>query len=207
MAEAALETGASIVNDISAGRVDPRMLALVARRGAGFIAMHSRGSPRHMQENPAYDDVVSEVVEHLRERVRAALEAGVDLAKIWIDPGIGFGTALEHNLELLARLAEMRSLGLPVCVGVSRKSFISAVEGRTGAQLASADTEQRVGGTAAAIAVAVWNGAEILRVHDVRTMAQAARVAWACRTSLAPSEMNRTTPRSCPSRDEAHNQD
>ena len=101
----------------------------------------------------------------------------------------------------------MRSLGLPVCVGVSRKSFISAVEGRTGAQLASADTEQRVGGTAAAIAVAVWNGAEILRVHDVRTMAQAARVAWACRTSLAPSEMNRTTPRSCPSRDEAHNQD
>jgi dihydropteroate synthase len=235
VAEAAIEAGASIVNDVSAGRVDPRMLPMVASRRVGFVAMHSQGAPRHMQESPTYADVVSEVLEHLRGRVRAALEAGIEPSRVWIDPGIGFGKTLEHNLELLSALADLRSLGLPVCVGVSRKSFISAVEARVARPPAGADPEHRTGGTAAAIAIAVWHGAEILRVHDVRTMAQAARVAWACRAPRMPSvsgtdescrrsanagerdagptranpsttnESNRTTARSCPASDEEHN--
>lgn len=181
VAEAALESGASIVNDISAGTFDPRMLAVVAQHRAGFVAMHMQGTPRDMQVDPRYGDVVTEVVEFLRGRVRAGLEAGLERSSFWIDPGIGFGKCLEHNLELLVRLDEMRSLGLTVCLGVSRKSFIAALEQRAGVPRERSDPGQRTGGTAAALTLGVWNGAEILRVHDVAMMKQAALVAEALR--------------------------
>jgi dihydropteroate synthase len=173
VARAALDAGATIVNDISAGRHDPSMLELVASRGAGYVAMHMQGEPRTMQAAPRYDDVVTEVTEFLRERCAVALEAGVDRTKLWIDPGIGFGKSLEHNLELLRHLGELRSLGLPILVGVSRKAFIGKI---TGSNTPAAD---RIGGTAAAVALAVLNGAEILRVHDVAIMREAALVARA----------------------------
>ena len=203
VAEAALESGASIVNDISAGRFDPRMLELVAAHRAGFIAMHMQGEPRAMQAQPSYVDVLTEVAEFLRRRVRACLDADIDRSRIWIDPGIGFGKNLSHNLELIARLRELRSLGLSICLGVSRKSFISSVERRAGALPESSDAEQRTGGTAAASAIGVWNGASIVRVHDVRVMVQAVRVAEA----LARENRREPSADSCSSRRGAHNHD
>lgn len=173
VARAALDAGASIVNDVSAGRLDPAILAVTAAHRAGFVAMHMQGDPRTMQAAPQYGDVVADVTEHLRERCYVALEAGIERSKLWIDPGIGFGKTLEHNLELLRRLAELRSLGLPIVLGVSRKSFITKITGR------ETPPEQRIGGTAAALAIGVQNGAEILRVHDVAVMREAVLVARA----------------------------
>jgi dihydropteroate synthase len=171
VARAALDAGATIVNDVSAGRFDPAMFAVVAGRGAGYVAMHMQGDPRTMQDAPHYGDVVAEVTDFLRERCFRALEAGIDRAQLWIDPGIGFGKTLEHNLELLRRLRELRSLGLPILLGVSRKAFITKITGT------DTPPAQRVGGTAAALTVGVQNGAEILRVHDVAIMREAALVA------------------------------
>jgi dihydropteroate synthase len=179
VARAALDAGATIVNDVSAGRSDPGMLALVAERGATCVLMHMQGTPRDMQTRPHYADVVAEVLEFLRERAEAALRAGVERDRIWIDPGIGFGKTVEHNLELLVRLPELHALRFPICLGVSRKSFIAAVEAASGAAPSPADA--RAGGTAAAVALGVLGGASILRVHDVAIMAQAARVARAFR--------------------------
>jgi dihydropteroate synthase len=203
VAEAALESGATIVNDISAGRFDPLMLGCVSAHRAGFIAMHMQGTPQEMQARPRYRDVLTEVTEFLRRRVRACLEAGIDRARIWIDPGIGFGKNLEHNLELIARLHELRSLGLPICLGVSRKSFIASIERRAEGANENSDAEERVGGTAAAATVGVWNGASIVRVHDVRVMVQAVRVAEAL------AHRNRCDPHadSCSSPRGAHNRD
>ncbi|MBL8862111.1 MAG: dihydropteroate synthase [Planctomycetes bacterium] len=171
VARAALAAGARIVNDVSAGTQDPGMLGVVAERRAGYVAMHRRGDPRTMQTAPAYGDVVAEVLEFLRERCFRALAAGVPRETLWVDPGIGFGKTLAHNLELLRRLQELRSLGLPILLGVSRKSFIREITG--------ADTPPagRIGGTAAAVALGVVGGAEILRVHDVAVMREAALVA------------------------------
>lgn len=177
VAEAALAAGASIVNDVSAGRFDPRILEVTARAGAGYVAMHMLGTPRDMQQDPRYDDVVAEVTEFLRARGRVALEAGIEREKLWIDPGIGFGKTLEHNLELLRRLNELRSLGLPIVLGVSRKSFIATVEHEAGFERSAPDA--RLGGSLAALTVGVQHGAEILRVHDVREAKQAALVARA----------------------------
>jgi dihydropteroate synthase len=143
------------------------------------VLMHMQGSPSSMQSNPIYVDVVREVADFLRERVDAALAVGVGRGRIWIDPGIGFGKTLEHNLELLARLPELLELGLPICLGVSRKSFIAALESASRTPPSAA--EARLGGTAAAVALGVLGGATILRVHDVAVMAQAARVATAFR--------------------------
>ena len=173
VARAALDAGATIVNDVSAGRFDPAMLALVAERRAMFVAMHMQGAPRDMQTEPRYTDVVLEVHEFLRERAAACLAAGIEKDSIWIDPGIGFGKTLEHNLTLMRRLPELRSLGLPVLLGVSRKSWIAKIHPP------SRDDRQRLGGTAAALAFGVLGGAEILRVHDVAIMAEAAAVASA----------------------------
>jgi len=203
VAEAALESGAAIVNDISAGRFDPLMLDRVSAHRAGFIAMHMQGTPQTMQARPHYGDVLTEVTEFLRRRVRACLEAGIDRARIWIDPGIGFGKSLAHNVELIARLHELRSLGLPICLGVSRKSFIASIERRAEGASESSNAEERVGGTAAAATVGVWNGASILRVHDVRVMVQAVRV------TEALIHRNRCEPHadSCSSPRGAHNRD
>ena len=177
VAEEALAAGASIVNDVSAGRAEPRILAVAARAGATIALMHMLGTPRDMQADPRYRDVVTEVRAFLRERADAALAAGVERSKLWIDPGIGFGKTLRHNLELLRRLGEFAELGYPVLLGVSRKSFIAGVEEAAGCARSAAD--ERLGGSLAALAIGVVNGASILRVHDVRAAKQAALVASA----------------------------
>ncbi|MFN0245164.1 MAG: dihydropteroate synthase [Planctomycetota bacterium] len=177
VARAALDAGATIVNDVTAGRSDRRILDLAAEREATLVLMHMQGTPRDMQIEPRYGDVVAEVREFLHERIEHAAGAGVASHRIWIDPGIGFGKKLEHNLALLARLPELASLGHPICLGVSRKSFIASIEAAAGS--AESPPEARIGGTAAAVALGVLGGASILRVHDVAIMAQAARVARA----------------------------
>jgi dihydropteroate synthase len=169
VAEAALDAGASIVNDVTALRGDGEMAALCAGRGVGVVLMHMPGTPRTMQDNPTYEDVVDEVKAFLAERVGAAVAAGIDEERIWLDPGIGFGKTLEHNLELLRRLGELRELGRPLVIGTSRKSFIGKVDGSA--------VDERSGGTIASSVLAAAEGAEVLRVHDVAEVADAMRVA------------------------------
>jgi dihydropteroate synthase len=169
VAEAALDAGASIVNDVSALRHDPEIGAVCAVRGAGLILMHMQGDPRTMQENPVYDDVVDDVKAFLAARLEAAVDAGVPEERVWLDPGIGFGKDLDHNLELLRRLGELRELGRPLVVGTSRKSFLGRIDG--------SPVGDRLGGTIASSILAAAEGADILRVHDVAEAAQAARVA------------------------------
>ena len=171
VAAAALDAGATIVNDVTALRGDPEIGALCADRGAGLILMHMQGDPRTMQEDPRYEDVVDDVRAFLAERVEAALAAGVAEERIWIDPGIGFGKNLDHNLELLRRLGELRQLGRPLVVGTSRKSFIGKLDGSA--------AEERIGGTIASSVYAAAEGADVLRVHDLPELAQALRVAAA----------------------------
>jgi len=171
VAEAALDAGASIVNDVTALRHDPEIGALCAERGAGLVLMHMQGEPRTMQENPVYDDVVDDVKVFLAERLEAAIGAGVDEERVWLDPGIGFGKDLEHNLELLRRLGELRELGRPLVVGASRKSFIGKIDGSA--------VGDRLGGTIASSILAAAEGADVLRVHDVAETARAAKVASA----------------------------
>jgi dihydropteroate synthase len=171
VAAAALGAGAEIVNDVTALRGDPEMAALCADRGATVVLMHMLGSPRTMQRNPEYDDVVAEVKAFLAERMEVAVAAGVAEERIWLDPGIGFGKTAMHNLELLRRLAELRELGRPLVIGTSRKSFIGKVDG--------SDAGERLGGTIASSVLAAAEGAEILRVHDVAEVGQAMAVASA----------------------------
>lgn len=168
VAEAAIDVGASIVNDVTAFKHEPAMAGLCAERGVGVVLMHMPGNPWTMQEDPRYDDVVDDVKAFLAERVEFAVGAGIAEERIWIDPGIGFGKALEHNLELLRRLRELRELGRPLVVGTSRKSFIGKVDG--------SDVEDRIGGSIATSVLAAAEGADVLRVHDVAEMAQALAV-------------------------------
>jgi len=170
VAEAAIEAGAEIVNDVTALR-DPEMAALCGERGATVVLMHMPGDPRTMQDEPSYGDVVEDVKAFLVARIEAAVAAGVEEERIWLDPGIGFGKTLAHNLELLRRLGELRELGRPLVVGTSRKSFIGKVDG--------SPVEERTGGTIASSVLAAAEGADVLRVHDVAEMAQALRVAEA----------------------------
>lgn len=168
VAEAALDAGASIVNDVTAFKHDPKMAGLCAERGVGVVLMHMPGNPRTMQDDPRYDDVVDDVKAFLAERMEFAVGQGIDEERIWLDPGIGFGKTLEHNLELLRRLGELRELGRPLVIGTSRKSFIGKVDG--------SDVEERIGGSIATSVLAAAEGAEVLRVHDVAEMAQALAV-------------------------------
>jgi dihydropteroate synthase len=168
VAEAALDAGASIVNDVTAFKHDPEMAGLCAERGVGVVLMHMPGNPRTMQDDPTYDDVVDDVKVFLAERMELAIGQGIDEERIWLDPGIGFGKTLEHNLELLRRLGELRELGRPLVVGTSRKSFIGKVDG--------SDVEDRIGGSIATSVLAAAEGADVLRVHDVAEMAQALAV-------------------------------
>ncbi len=163
VAEAALEAGAVMVNDISAGRDDPRMFPLVASRRAPIILMHMQGTPATMQDDPRYGDVVGEVSKFLLERADYAQTAGIDPADVLLDPGIGFGKTTEHNLELLNRLWDLVALGRPVVVGTSRKGFIGQITGET-------MTSGRVFGTSATVAWSAGNGAAVVRVHDVPAM-------------------------------------
>jgi dihydropteroate synthase len=171
VAEAALDAGASIVNDVTALRGDPEMAALVADRGAGLVLMHMAGDPRTMQVNPEYGDVVAEVRDFLAARLAVAVAAGVDESRILLDPGIGFGKTDRHNFELLRGLPELATLGRPILLGTSRKSFIGRTDG--------SGADDRLGGTIATSILAATAGASILRVHDVREMSQALKVASA----------------------------
>lgn len=172
VAAAALEAGADIVNDVSAGRFDRAMLPLCARAGVPIVLMHMRGRPATMQRRPAYRDVVREVSGFLLRRVAAARRAGIASSALIVDPGIGFGKTLGHNLTLLAHLDAIAALGYPVLVGVSRKGFIGALCG-------GAPPDGRLVGTAAAVALAVARGAVLVRVHDVAAMREAVAVATA----------------------------
>ena len=169
VAEAALAAGATIVNDVTALRADPELAAVCARRECTVVLMHMQGSPRTMQDDPRYDDVVDDVRAFLAERVEAAVAAGIDEARIWVDPGIGFGKTLEHNLELLRRLHELRELGRPIVIGTSRKRFLGGLTGR--------EVGDRLGGTIASNVLALAAGADVFRVHDVAELRQALDVA------------------------------
>jgi dihydropteroate synthase len=168
VAEAALQAGAHIVNDVFALR-SPGMPEVVARHHAGVVLMHMLGEPRTMQLHPTYVDLMDEIYSFLAERVEVALAAGVRRESLVVDPGIGFGKRADHNLEIIRRLQELTSLGLPVLVGPSRKSFIGKVLGTP--------VEQRVEGTAAVVALAIAHGAAIVRVHDVPAMVRVVRMA------------------------------
>ncbi len=169
VAREALARGASIVNDTSALQADPDMAPLVAERSAYVVLMHMQGTPRTMQQAPHYNDVTAEVLEALDARVQAAARCGIPRDRIFIDPGIGFGKRLEHNLALLRNIDRFAATGLPVVVGVSRKSFLGDLLGLPAAE--------RLEGTLAAQAVAVALGADILRVHDVKEGRRAADTA------------------------------
>ncbi len=177
VARAALEAGADLVNDVS-GLADPALARVVAEAGVPVVLMHTRGTPADMQSRARYGDVAAEVRAELALVLRRAEAAGVDPEHTILDPGIGFAKTPEHNLELLARVAELRALGRPLLVGPSRKSFIGKAAG--------APVEDRLPGTLAAVTAAVLAGVEWLRVHDVAPARQAARVAAAIRDAARP---------------------
>lgn len=179
VARAALDAGATIVNDVTALRRDPAMARLVADSGAGIVLMHMQGTPSTMQQAPQYEDVVEEVAQFFQERIRYAETQGIAGRQIILDPGIGFGKLLVNNLDLLAQLSTLTKLGYPVLVGPSRKAFIG--------QLTDQSVDERLWGTAAAVAVAVSRGAHILRVHDVRAMRDVVKVAAAIAGRIEPS--------------------
>jgi dihydropteroate synthase len=174
VAAAAIDAGAAIVNDVTAFRGDEELAALCAEREVGVVLMHMLGTPRTMQVDPVYDDVVDDVKAFLAERIQLAVSEGVREELISVDPGIGFGKTLDHNLQLLRRLGELRDLGRPIVVGTSRKSFIGKIDG--------SPVEERLGGTIASSVIAIAGGAEMLRVHDVAEVAEAVRVAEAILT-------------------------
>ena len=172
VAAAALEAGAHVVNDVSAFRQAPELAGLVAASGAGCCLMHMLGEPRTMQDDPRYDDVVADVKSFLEERLAFAVAEGVPEERVWLDPGIGFGKTVEHNLELLRRLGEIAALGRPVVVGTSRKSFLGKLTG-------GRPEDERLPGTIATNLIAYERGASIFRVHDVLPVADALAVAAA----------------------------
>ena len=176
----ALNVGASIINDISALRFDPNMGQVVAANGAGLVLMHMQGTPATMQESPQYDDVVKEVGQFLLGRVKVAEEAGIGKDQILLDPGIGFGKTVEHNLALLARLGELTKLGRPIMVGVSRKAFIGRVLGK--------NADKRLMGTAGSIAIAVSKGVRVVRVHDVDAIRDVLKMLEAIGKATNPHE-------------------
>jgi len=171
VADAALEAGAHIVNDITALR-DPAMAEVAAAHGAALVLMHMQGDPRTMQKKPVYDEVVDDVLAALRQAFGRAVAGGVSPSRVLVDPGIGFGKNLPQNLTLLQRLPELRSLGAPILLGASRKSFIGKITGET-------DPVKRLPGSLAVAALATTEGIEVLRVHDVAETIQAARTAYA----------------------------
>ena len=171
VAQATLDAGATFVNDVTALRADPELAAVVAQAGCDCCLMHMLGDPRTMQEDPRYDDVVSDVKAFLEERIAFATRQGIAEERILVDPGIGFGKTLEHNLILLRRLDEIAALGRPVVVGTSRKSFLGKLTG--------AEVDDRLPGTIATNVLALERGATVFRVHDVAPVRDALKVAAA----------------------------
>jgi dihydropteroate synthase len=185
VAAAALDAGADYVNDVTAFRSDPGLARLVAERGVDCCLMHMLGTPRTMQRDPRYDDVVSEVKAFLEARLAYAVGEGVAEQRVMLDPGIGFGKTVEHNLELIRRLDEIVAIGRPVVFGVSRKSFLGKLTGR--------EVGERAVATAAANVLALERGASIFRVHDVPETVDALTVAAATLTDRWPATSPRTT--------------
>lgn len=173
VAEAALDAGAELVNDVSGAR-DPRMFEVVRRSGSGLVVMHMLGEPKTMQVDPKYDDVVREVRSYLAERVEAAVAAGVDRGRLAVDPGLGFGKTYAHNLVLMRDIAAFLEVGVPVVAGPSRKSFI-------GTALGDLPVDRRLEGTAGAVAWLAGHGTHVIRVHDVAEMVRVLRVVDAIR--------------------------
>ena len=169
VAEAALDAGAALVNDISGLTYDPNMAALVAARRVPLILMHLPGRPRDLPLHPVYEDVVAEVLAFFARQAAYAEAQGVLRSQIWLDPGLGFGKTAAHNLELLRRLPELKAFGLPLVVGASRKKFLGKI-------LGTDDPADRKEGTAATVALSIAGGADMVRVHDVREMARVAKV-------------------------------
>ena len=168
VARFALENGASIVNDITGLGSDQKMIDVVRGFGAKIVVMHIKGTPQTMQDNPEYGNLLQEIKGKLKTIIEKAVAGGIKKENIIIDPGIGFGKTLEHNLQILNRLFELKELGLPVLVGPSRKSFIGKLTG--------AEPDKRIFGTIASVAIAIKNGADIIRVHDVKEIKQAVLV-------------------------------
>jgi dihydropteroate synthase len=175
VAEIALGAGADLVNDVNAGR-DPGMLPAVAGHNAGIVLMHMRGSPRTMQQNTGYADVVAEVTEHLRRGAAAAMAAGIPAEAVWLDPGIGFGKDDSGNLALLAALPDLATLGHPIVIGPSQKSFIGRITG--------ADVGDRLPGTLGALTTVLECPRAVVRVHDVRSAVQYLQIAGAIRSTV-----------------------
>jgi len=169
VAREALEAGASVVNDVNGLRGEG-MAEVIAEHDASVIIMHMQGTPRTMQKSPNYVDVVADISTFLEDRIAVAEKAGIRADRIMVDPGIGFGKNLEHNLEILTRLRELRSLGKAIAIGVSKKSFIGKITG--------SPVDDRLGGSLAAAVLAAANGANVIRVHDVAETVQALQVAW-----------------------------
>lgn len=178
VAAVALDAGAHVINDVSAGRFDPDLLPLVASRAVPVVLMHMQGTPRDMQSAPQYDDVTTEILTFLQDRISAATTAGVKRHRVVIDPGIGFGKTDEHNLQLLRDLRRFRSLGTPLLVGTSRKGFIGRITNEPRA-------DHRQFGTAATVAWSIAEGADIVRVHDIRAMKQVVSMIGAIRRAGA----------------------
>ncbi|MGB2805100.1 MAG: dihydropteroate synthase, partial [Candidatus Zixiibacteriota bacterium] len=160
VAKRALDAGAQMINDISALRFDPKMKEVAGKYKVPIVLMHIKGTPKEMQKDPYYDDVIVEITEYLRQSIKIAENAGIDREKIIIDPGIGFGKRLQDNLNILKNLRKFSILGCPILIGCSRKSFIG--------KILDLPAEERLEGSLAALSVAVMNGANIVRVHDVK---------------------------------------
>lgn len=177
VARAALDAGATVVNDVSAGRSEPEILGVTAEAGAGYVVMHMQGDPRTMQAEPRYDDVVAQVGDFLAARIEVARAAGVAAGALAADPGIGFGKTVEHNLRLLAGLPALAErVSVPVLVGTSRKTFVGKLLACTGAASGDLPVDQREEGTLATVVWAVERGASIVRVHDVLPAVRAVRL-------------------------------
>jgi len=170
VARRALDAGASMVNDISGLRADPDMPKVISEYKAPVVIMHVKGTPKNMQVNPVYEALIPEIMDYLRMSIRLAVKFGIDEDKIIIDPGIGFGKTFDHNLEIIKNLHEFTLLEKPVMIGPSRKAFIGKI-------LGDAPASERLEGTAAAVAISILNGANIIRVHDVKEMKKVALVA------------------------------
>lgn len=164
----AMKFGVAMINDITALRGDPGMGGVIASAGAECVLMHMQGMPNTMQDNPQYDDVVDDICAFFDERIAFATGEGIPENKLWLDPGFGFGKTVRHNLTILRRLGELKRFGLPLLIGTSNKSTIGAV--------LDAPVDERIEGTAATVAVAIYNGADCVRVHDVKSMARVARM-------------------------------
>jgi len=180
VAQAAIEAGASIINDVT-GMRDPGMKEILKNSEAGFILMHMRGTPKTMQEHTEYKDLISDITDYFQERLQAIYRAGISRNRIVLDPGIGFSKTAEQNLQILANLTEFRKLGRPVLAGPSRKSFIAHL-------LTDKDEERRRWGTAGSVAAAVMTGADIIRVHDIAEMRDVLTVATAIRNRVKRQE-------------------